>query len=166
MCAGAPDTPEIGREMAERIERMRLESENPILWIPEIVPKAEIIALYTQASLFVCPSVYEPFGIINLEAMACGTPVVASAVGGIIEVVVPGKTGLLVPVDAVGGADFEPKDPARFAADLAEAINKLLDDPDRLKEMGARSRERVEHFFSWTSIARWTMDFYWDLVQA
>jgi alpha-maltose-1-phosphate synthase len=92
--------------------------------------------------------------------------VVASAVGGIIEVVVPGKTGLLVPVDAEGGADFEPKDPAKFALDLAEAINKLLDDPERLKEMGARSRERVEHFFSWTSIARWTMDFYWDLVQA
>ncbi len=166
LCAGAPDTPEIGREMAERVDRARLESENPIIWIPEIVPKDEIITLYTHASLFVCPSVYEPFGIINLEAMACGTPVVASAVGGIIEVVVPGKTGLLVPVDAEGGADFEPKDPAKFAGDLADAINKLLDDPDRLKEMGARSRERVEHFFSWTSIARWTMDFYWDLVQA
>ena len=166
LCAGAPDTPEIGREMAERVERARLESANPIIWIPEIVPKGEIIALYTHASLFVCPSVYEPFGIINLEAMACGTPVVASAVGGIIEVVVPGKTGLLVPVDAEGGSDFEPKDPAQFARDLAEAINKLLDDPERLKEMGVRSRERVEHFFSWTSIARWTMDFYWDLVQA
>jgi glycogen synthase len=166
LCAGAPDTPEIGREMADRVERARQESENPIVWIPEIVPKAEIIVLYTQASLFVCPSVYEPFGIINLEAMACGTPVVASAVGGIIEVVVPGKTGLLVPVDAEGGTDFEPRDPAQFALDLAEAINRLLDDPDRLREMGARSRERVEHFFSWTSIARWTMDFYWDLVQA
>ena len=166
LCAGAPDTPEIGREMADRVERARLESDNPIIWIPEIVPKEEIIALYTHASLFICPSVYEPFGIINLEAMACGTPVVASAVGGIIEVVVPGKTGLLVPVDAEGGADFEPKDPAQFAHDLADAINKLLDDPERLKEMGARSRERVEHFFSWTSIARWTMDFYWDLVQA
>jgi alpha-maltose-1-phosphate synthase len=166
LCAGAPDTPEIGREMAERVERARLESADPIVWIPEIVPKDEIIALYTHASLFVCPSVYEPFGIINLEAMACGTPVVASEVGGIIEVVVPGKTGLLVPVDAEGGTDFEPKDPVRFARDLAEAINKLLDDPERLKEMGARSRERVEHFFSWTSIARWTLDFYWDLVQA
>ena len=166
LCAGAPDTPEIGREMADRVERARLESSNPIIWIPQIVPKEEIIALYTHATLFACPSVYEPFGIINLEAMACGTPVVASAVGGIIEVVVPGKTGLLVPVDAEGGADFEPKDPARFALDLAEAINRLIDDPERLKEMGARSRERVEHFFSWTSIARWTMDFYWDLVQA
>ncbi len=166
LCAGAPDTPEIGREMAERVERARLQSAHPIIWIPQIVPKDEIIALYTQASLFACPSVYEPFGIINLEAMACGTPVVASAVGGIIEVVVPGKTGLLVPVDAEGGADFEPKDPAKFARDFADALNRLLDDPERLKEMGARSRERVEHFFSWTSIARWTMDFYWDLVQA
>jgi glycogen synthase len=166
LCAGAPDTPEIGREMAEHVERARRESPDPIIWIPEIVPKDEIIALYTHATLFACPSVYEPFGIINLEAMACGTPVVASAVGGIIEVVVPGKTGLLVPVDANGGADFEPKDPAKFARDFAEAINRLLDDPDRLKEMGARSRERVEHFFSWASIARWTMDFYWDLVQA
>jgi glycogen synthase len=166
LCAGAPDTPEIGREMADRVERARHDSPNPIIWIPQIVPKDEIIALYTHATLFACPSVYEPFGIINLEAMACGTPVVASAVGGIIEVVVPGKTGLLVAVDAVGGADFEPRDPARFARDFAEAINRLLEDPERLKEMGARSRERVEHFFSWTSIARWTLDFYWDLVQA
>ncbi len=166
LCAGAPDTPEIGKEMAARVERARLETANRIVWIPEIVPKDEIISLYTHASLFVCPSVYEPFGIINLEAMACGKPVVASAVGGIIEVVIPGKTGLLVPVDAEGSTDFEPRDPARFASDLAEAINKLISDPERLQEMGARSRERVEHFFSWVSIARWTMDFYWDLVQA
>ena len=166
LCAGAPDTPEIGREMAERVEQARRETTNKIVWIPEIVPKDEIISLYTHATLFVCPSVYEPFGIINLEAMACGTPVVASEVGGIIEVVVPGKTGVLVPVEAEGGTNFEPKDPARFARSLAEAINQLLDDPARIAEMGARSRERVEHFFSWTSIARWTLDFYWDLVQA
>lgn len=164
--AGAPDTPEIGSEMADHVERARHESANPIIWIPEMLPKDEIIALYTHASLFICPSVYEPFGIINLEAMACGTPVVASAVGGITEVVVPGKTGLLVPIEAVGGGSFEPKDPSRFARDLAEAVNRLLDAPDTLKQMGIRSRERVEHFFSWTSIARWTMDFYWDLVQA
>ncbi len=166
LCAGAPDTPEIGREMTERVERARHDSDTPIIWIPEMLPKEEVIALYTQAALFVCPSVYEPFGIINLEAMACGTPVVASAVGGITEVVVPGKTGLLVPIDAVGDGDFEPKDPPRFARDLAEAVNRLLQDPENLRQMGARSRERVEHFFSWTSIARWTMDFYWDLVQA
>jgi glycosyltransferase involved in cell wall biosynthesis len=98
--------------------------------------------------------------------MACGTPVVASAVGGIKEVVVPGRTGLLVPFEPVSPTEFEPMDPARFAADLADAVNQLLADRARLKEMGARCRERVEHFFSWTSIARWTMDFYWDLVQA
>jgi starch synthase len=166
LCAGAPDTEEIGREMAERVEQARRESANPIVWIPQIVPKEDIIALYTLAALFVCPSVYEPFGIINLEAMACGTPVVASAVGGIKEVVVPGKTGLLVPFEPLGPTEFEPKDPARFAHDLAAAINRLLDDPDLLQKLGVRSRERVEHFFSWTSIARWTSDFYWELVQA
>ncbi len=166
LCAGAPDTPEIGREMTDHVEGARHDSASPIIWIPEMLPKQEVIALYTQAALFVCPSVYEPFGIINLEAMACGTPVVASAVGGITEVVVAGKTGLLVPIDAVGDGDFEPKDPPRFARDLAGAVNRLLEDPETLKQMAARSRERVEHFFSWTSIARWTMDFYWDLVQA
>jgi glycogen synthase len=166
LCAGAPDTPEIGREMAERVEQARREAANPIIWVAQIVPKEDIIPLYTQAALFICPSVYEPFGIINLEAMACGTPVVASAVGGIKEVVVPGKTGLLVPFEPRGQTDFEPKDPEGFARDLAAAVNRLLDDPDTLKRMGVRSRERVEHFFSWTSIARWTCDFYWDLVQA
>jgi glycogen synthase len=166
LCAGAPDTEEIGREMAQRVEQARRESTNPILWVPQVLPKEEVIALYTQAALFVCPSVYEPFGIINLEAMACGTPVVASAVGGIKEVVVPGRTGLLVPFEPVGPNDFEPQDPAQFARDLAAAINRLLADPVRLREMGTRCRERVEHFFSWTSIARWTADFYWELVQA
>jgi starch synthase len=165
LCAGAPDTPEIGREMSERVEQARRETANPIVWIAQIVPKEDIIPLYTHATLFVCPSVYEPFGIINLEAMACGTPVVASAVGGIKEVVVPGKTGLLVPLTPRGETDFEPQDPERFARDLADAVNRLLDDPESLRRMGERSRERVEHFFSWTSIARWTCDFYWDLVQ-
>ncbi len=166
LCAGAPDTEEIGLEMEERVAEARRESANPIIWIAQIVPKDDIISLYTMASLFICPSVYEPFGIINLEAMACGTPVVASAVGGIKEVVVHERTGLLVPFEPVGGTEFEPADPARFALDLARAVNMLLDDPERLRRMGLRSRERVEHFFSWTSIARWTTDFYWDLVQA
>lgn len=166
LCAGAPDTEEIGQEMAQRIEQARRESNNPIIWIPQVVPKEEIIPLYTQAALFVCPSVYEPFGIINLEAMACGTPVVASAVGGIKEVVVPGRTGLLVPFTPAGKSDFEPREPEQFARELADAINRLLNDPVRLREMGIRSRERVEHFFSWTSIARWTADFYWELIQA
>jgi glycogen synthase len=165
LCAGAPDTDEIGQEMAAAVERARREAPDPIVWVPQIVPKEDIVVLYSHATLFVCPSVYEPFGIINLEAMACGTPVVASAVGGIKEVVVPERTGLLVPFGPSGPTDFEPKDPERFARDLAQAINRLLDDPERIKAMGERSRERVEHYFGWPSIARWTMDFYWDLIQ-
>jgi alpha-maltose-1-phosphate synthase len=165
LCAGAPDTQEIGREMEERVEQARRHSANPIIWIAQIVPKEEIIPLYTHASIFVCPSVYEPFGIINLEAMACETPVVASAVGGIKEVVLPGETGVLVPFEPVSRLDFEPKDPARFARDLAAAVNHLLEDPKRLREIGLRSRARVEQSFSWTNIAQRTLDFYRDLVQ-
>jgi glycosyltransferase involved in cell wall biosynthesis len=165
LCAGAPDTEEIGREMAEAVEQARRQTSNPIVWIPQIVPKEDIIPLYTLATLFVCPSVYEPFGIINLEAMACGTPVVASAVGGITEVVVPDKTGVLVCFEPKSPTEFEPKDPKRFALDLAEAINRLLDEPQKIEAMGIRARDRVEHYFSWKSVARWTCDFYWDLVQ-
>jgi glycogen synthase len=165
LCAGAPDTEEIGREMAERVEQARQQTANPIIWIAQVVPREDIIPLYTQASLFVCPSVYEPFGIINLEAMACGTPVVASAVGGIKEVVVPGETGLLVPLEARGPTDFEPRDPERFARDLAAAINSLLDDPPRRARLGAQARQRVERHFSWTSVARRTFDFYRSLIQ-
>jgi glycogen synthase len=165
LCAGAPDTAEIGREMAERVEQARREAADPIIWVPQVVPKADIIPLYTLAELFICPSVYEPFGIINLEAMACGTPVVASAVGGIKEVVVTDETGLLVPFEPRSATDFEPKDPDRFARDLAAAVNRLLADPERVKRMGEQARQRVEQYFSWTSIARWTLDFYRDLVQ-
>jgi glycogen synthase len=164
LCAGAPDTEEIGREMAERVERVRTATPNPILWVRQMVPREDVIPLYSQAAVFVCPSVYEPFGIINLEAMACGTPVVASAVGGIREVVVPGETGLLVPFEPKGGDDFEPKDPARFARELAEAIDVLLEDPERRAWMGERARERVERFFSWASVARRTLDFYQELI--
>jgi glycogen synthase len=164
LCAGAPDTKEIGREMEERVEQARRDAAVPIIWIAQVLPREEIIPLYTHASVFVCPSVYEPFGIINLEAMACETPVVASSVGGIKEVVLPGETGLLVPFEAVSATDFEPKDPGRFVQDLATGVNQLLDDPRRLREMGLQSRDRVEQHFSWSSIARRTLDFYSELV--
>jgi glycogen synthase len=164
LCAGAPDTPEIGREMAEKVEQARRQTANEIVWIAQVVPKEDIVPIYSQAELFVCPSVYEPFGIINLEAMACGTPVVASGVGGIKEVVVPGETGLLVSLEPTSATDFEPRDPDRFAQDLAAAVNRLLDDPEARKRMGQRSRERVEHNFSWSGIARRTLTFYRDLL--
>ncbi len=164
LCAGAPDTAEIGREMEERVEQARREAKVPINWIAQVLPREEIIPLYSHASVFVCPSVYEPFGIINLEAMACETPVVASAVGGIKEVVIPDETGLLIGFDPVSRTNFEPKEPEKFAQDLAEGVDQLIGDPARLQEMGQLSRQRVEQHFSWSSIARRTLDFYTDLV--
>jgi glycogen synthase len=164
LCAGAPDTAEIGREMTDAVEEARRRTANPVIWIARMLPKEDVIALYSQAALFVCPSVYEPFGIINLEAMACGTPVVASAVGGIKEVVIPEETGLLVPFEPRGEGDFEPRHPERFALDLAGAINQLLADLERRRQMGQRSRERVERLFGWASVARRTCDFYKELA--
>jgi glycogen synthase len=160
LCAGAPDTPEIGHEMTDAVDRARHDSPHRIVWIHEMLAKDKVIALYTHAAIFVCPSVYEPFGIINLEAMACETPVVASRVGGIPEVVDDGETGLLVPIAPIGGGEVEPRDPNRFSRDLADAINVLLDDPARRAAMAANARARVEQQFSWTSIARQTLEFY------
>jgi alpha-maltose-1-phosphate synthase len=166
LCAGAPDTPALGEELATRVEQAGGESPSRIIWVPQMVPKEDVIALYTHASIFVCPSVYEPFGIINLEAMACETPVVAAAVGGIPEVVVHGETGLLVPFEPVGAQDFEPMAPEQFAQDLAAAVNRLLDDPAAMRAMARKARERVERYFSWTSIAQRTLEFYRDLTKA
>jgi glycogen synthase len=164
LCAGAPDTPEIGRAMTAAVAEARGSTSNPVIWIPEMLPRDKVIALYTQADIFVCPSVYEPFGIINLEAMACETPVVASAVGGIPEVVSHGETGLLVPAETLDPSEVEPRHPAQFARDLAAAVNTLLDDADLRASMGRRARERVEQQFSWPAIARQTVRFYEDVI--
>jgi starch synthase len=164
LCAGAPDTPEIGREMTEAVAQARALSPNRIVWIAAMLPRDKVIALYTHAAIFVCPSVYEPFGIINLEAMACETPVVASAVGGIPEVVDHGDTGLLVAPETLDHASVEPRNPQQFARDLATAVNTLIDDPALRASMGRRARERVEQHFSWTGIARQTLRFYEDLI--
>ncbi len=166
LCAGAPDTPEIGREMSDAVEAARAATRNPIIWIPQMLPKDKVIALYTHAAIFVCPSVYEPFGIINLEAMACETPVVASAVGGIPEVVEHGDTGLLVPAETLSHAEVEPRHPEQFARDLAAAVNTLLDDPTLRAAMAAKARERVEREFSWTRIAEQTLEFYAEVIAA
>lgn len=165
LCAGAPDTEAIAREMRVEVERARVGAPNDIIWIPDMVPVEQIIVLYSHATLFVCPSVYEPFGIINLEAMACGTPVVAAAVGGIPEVVVHGQTGILVPFDPVSSADPEPLRPEQYARDLAAAINELLRAPERRQIMGAESRQRVESHFRWEAIAQQTLEYYEELCE-
>ena len=164
LCAGAPDTPEIGTEMRELVEAARHDAVVPIVWIAEMLPKADAVVLYSHAAVFVCPSVYEPFGIINLEAMACETPVVGSAVGGIPEIVVPGETGLLVPFEPEGDGSPEPRDPAAFQRSLAAAVNELMGAPDRRAAMGRAARARVEAHFSWRSIAAATLGFYGELL--
>ena len=125
LCAGAPDTPEIGAEMKEAVEKMKAKRPG-VVWIDEMVDKATVRELYSNAAVFCCPSIYEPFGIINLEAMACETAVVATAVGGIKEVVADGETGFLVPIDQMSESPFEPRDPEKFARDLAARINQLI----------------------------------------
>ena len=159
LCAGSPDTTEIAAEMKTAVEAAKSTREG-IVWIEKMVPKEDLIALYSQAALFVCPSIYEPFGIINLEAMACGVPVVASAVGGIPEVVVPGETGLLVPVAQMNEAPFEPLDADKFARDLASAINTLMHDDALRAKMSSAARRRVEEKFSWAAIAGRTAEVY------
>ena len=159
LCAGSPDTPEIAAEMKSEVEAARALRPD-IVWIGGMVPRQDLVAIYSHASLFVCPSIYEPFGIINLEAMACGVPVVASAVGGIPEVVVPGKTGVLIPVEQMNEAPFEPIDAGRFSADLAAAINALMADDALRAKMGGAARRRVEEEFNWEAIARKTAALY------
>jgi len=163
LCAGAPDTPEIASEMREKVESARVAGGN-VVWIEKMVTKAEAIQLYSHCSVFCCPSVYEPFGIINLEAMACRAPVVASAVGGILEVVVEGETGHLVPFTADPATGF-PVDAEQFAKDLALRLSGLLADPVEAKRMGEAGRKRVEEYFSWEAIADQTIALYRELVE-
>jgi starch synthase len=162
LCAGQPDTSEIGAEMQRAVDEAR-RGRDGVIWVQQMVPRADVIQLYSHAAVFCCPSIYEPFGIINLEAMACGTPVVGSAVGGIPEVVVDGITGVLVPLEQQQEAPFEPVDPARFSADLADSLNRLLRDSALRERMGVAGRKRVEENFAWSTIARQTADLYQSL---
>ena len=192
LCAGAPDTPEIAEEMRGKVEELRRETPGSvpdlaehftdegghsfatgdptghghnIVWIEQMVTKQEAIQLYSHCQVFCCPSVYEPFGIINLEAMACGAPVVASATGGILEVVVDGETGYLVPFAQDPVTTF-PSEPEQFAQDLARRLTELLADPDRCRHFGQAGRARVEAHFSWTAIAGQTIALYQKLLEA
>ena len=160
LCAGAPDTPEIAAEMEAAVNTAREEFGGKIVWIEEMVATDEKIHLYSHASLFCTPSIYEPFGIINLEAMACETPVVASAVGGMKEIIIPGETGLLVPLEQQSESPFEATDPAAFASDLAAGINELMRDNDTRERMAKAGRDRVLSTFSWSEIARETLALY------
>jgi alpha-maltose-1-phosphate synthase len=166
LCAGAPDTPEIAAEMKAAVERVKARRPDvEVIWIAEMVPKGAVYQLYSHAGVFVCPSIYEPFGIINLEAMACETPVVASAVGGIKEVVVDGETGYLVALKQYAESPFEAMEPERFARDLAEKINLLVGDEGLRERMGQAGRRRAVEQFSWQAIARQTQQMYAELIE-
>jgi alpha-maltose-1-phosphate synthase len=157
LLAGAPDTPEIAAEVQGLADELRRGRER-VIWVQQMLPKPEVIQVLTHATVFACPSIYEPMGIVNLEAMACETAVVATATGGIPEVVDDGRTGLLVAVEQA--ADGTPTDPERFVADLAAALTELVTDPARAALLGRAGRARAVEHFSWAAIADQTMDVY------
>ncbi len=163
LCAGAPDTPEIAAEMQEAVAKAKTNRPD-IIWVEEMVDRKTVIQLYSHAAVFCCPSIYEPFGIINLEAMACETAVVASAVGGIKEVVVDGKTGLLVPLEQMKESPFEATNPEKFARDLAARVNHLMKDRHLREKFGHAGRKRAEEKFSWGAIAEKTTALYKTLL--
>jgi alpha-maltose-1-phosphate synthase len=163
LCASSPDTPAMAAEMKEALEQASAHRDH-IYWIQDVLDKPSLIELYSHAGVFCCPSIYEPFGIINLEAMACEVPVVASAVGGIPEVVVEDETGFLVPVAQCDEAPFNPKDPERYAQDLADRLNQLMRDPELRAHMGQAGRRRAEQLFGWDKIAKRTKELYGTVV--
>jgi glycogen synthase len=163
LCAGQPDTEDIGREMEEKVQAIQAKRKN-VVWIREWVSNSPKIELYSHAAVFCCPSIYEPFGIINLEAMACATPVVGSAVGGIKEIIDHGKTGFLVELEQQQDSPFEAVNPDKFSRDLAENINKIVADENLQQAMGQASRERAVQMFSWQAIAQETLALYETLV--
>ncbi len=159
LLAGAPDTPEIAAEVEELVESLR-RHRTGVVWIPQMLPKPEVIQILSHASVFVCPSLYEPMGIVNLEAMACQTPVVATATGGIPEVVDDGVTGMLVGIDQAQDGTGTPRDPEKFVADLADAITTVLRRPQWARQLGHAGRDRAVRHFSWSSIAERTIQIY------
>ena len=164
LCAGAPDTPEIAQEMKDALTAAQKKRGN-IFWIEEMLDRRAVIELYSHAAVFCCPSIYEPFGIINLEAMACETAVVASGVGGIKEVVVDGETGFLVPIEQMKESPFEATNPEKFERDLAARVNQLMKDRQLREKFGKAGRKRAEENFSWSKIAQKTTALYESLVK-
>jgi starch synthase len=163
LCAGSADTPELGAEVERRVADLQA-ARDGVIWLEHMLPKREVIQLLSHATVFACPSIYEPLGIVNLEAMACEAAVVATATGGIVEVVVDGETGLLVPIEPGDDGTGAPRDPARFAAGFAERVNALLADPERARAMGRAGRERAVREFAWPAIAERTSALYRSLA--
>lgn len=165
LCAGAPDTPEILAEVEGLIDELK-KTRDGIVWIPDMLPREEVVALLSHATTFVCPSVYEPLGIVNLEAMACEAAVVGTATGGIPEVVADGETGWLVPIEQVQDGTGTPVDPERFVDDLAAALTEATSDPERARRMGVAGRQRAIDHFGWDAIAEKTKAVYDSVVTA
>ncbi len=159
LCAGAPDTPEIEAEVVTLVEGLAA-SRTGVVWIREMLPRSDVVRLLTSATAFACPSIYEPLGIVNLEAMACETAVVATATGGIPEVVVDGETGRLVPIEQATDGTGTPLDPDRYVADFAAALNEVVGSPEQAAEMGRAGRQRAIDAFSWTTIGDRTVEIY------
>lgn len=159
LCAGAPDTPEIQKEVEASVAQLQ-QSRSGVVWIPDHLPRHELAAILTSATVFVCPSIYEPLGIVNLEAMACGIPVVGTATGGIPEVIVDGETGWLVPIDQVQDGTGTPINPAQYVSDLSAALVNAVSDPIKAREMGIAARERARLHFDWAAIAEQTRAIY------
>ncbi len=163
LCAGAPDTPEIAAEIAGKVERLRASRGN-VVWIEEMLAKREVIQFLSHATVFVCPSIYEPLGIVNLEAMACEAAVVATKTGGIPEVVDDGVTGLLVPFEPRDDGSREPVDPASFADAISDRVNALLGDRPKAERLGEAGRTRAVERFAWPAIAAETVALYERLL--
>jgi starch synthase len=163
LCAGAPDTPQIGAEVASLVTTLQSERGN-VIWLDTMLPRPEVIQILTHSTVFACPSIYEPLGIVNLEAMACETAVVATATGGIVEVVDEGETGLLVPFDPGDDGTREPRDPEAFAHAIATRVTALIADPERAAAMGRAGRAAVIERFAWPAIAQETAALYGRLV--
>ena len=163
LCAGAPDTPEILAEVKAGVAALT-KKRSGVVWIDRLLSQYELSAVLTKATTFVCPSIYEPLGIVNLEAMACGAPVVGTATGGIPEVIVDGETGRLVPIDQLTDGTGTPRDPDRFVNDLADTLIEVLADPEAAKRMGQAGRLRAESEFSWGRIASQTKEIYESLA--
>jgi starch synthase len=162
LCAGSADTPDLGAEVEALVAELRATREG-VFWIEQMLPKPEVIQILSHATVFACPSIYEPLGIVNLEAMACEAAVVATATGGIVEVVVDGETGFLVPIETGDDGTGAPRDPERFASDFAERVNTLLGDGDRASAMGRAGRRRAVESFAWPAIAEQTSTLYRSL---